>query len=351
MAWVALDIGGANLKVADGQGFAASRLFELWKYPDRLVHALRECLSQAPAADHLAVTMTGEIADCFADKQEGVRFILGAVDQARDGRHARVYTTRGCWLSIPAALRATAEVAASNWYGLAKFAGRFLSETEWGLLIDVGSTTTDILPIRRAGPLTESRTDLDRLLQGELLYTGVVRSPICGIVRTAPYRGRSCPVAHELFANVRDAYILLGFLPEDPGDVATPDGRPATKAYARARLGRMLCADSSEFHHKDALEFAQHVFLKQIRLVQDAIARKIAALGERIGPPGKILLCGSGEFLAEECIVGLGKPARLVSLRQKLGLPLSLAAPAHALACLAREEHGEGANRHAPACD
>ena len=38
--------------------------------------------TSAPAADRLAVTMTGELCDCFRTKAEGVLHILAAVDAA-----------------------------------------------------------------------------------------------------------------------------------------------------------------------------------------------------------------------------------------------------------------------------
>ena len=41
MKWLALDIGGANLKAADGEGFAVSQPFPLWENPEQLVDALR----------------------------------------------------------------------------------------------------------------------------------------------------------------------------------------------------------------------------------------------------------------------------------------------------------------------
>ena len=55
MDCLALDIGGANLKVADGLGYAATRRFPLWRKPDALGEALRQCLAAAPAATVLAV--------------------------------------------------------------------------------------------------------------------------------------------------------------------------------------------------------------------------------------------------------------------------------------------------------
>src|SRR5262245_8219633 len=95
MKWLALDIGGANLKAADGERFAVSQSFPLWQNPNQLVDALRSMVAAVPRVSHVAVTMTGELADCFTTKAEGVKFILNALNVAADGRHTRVYLTNG----------------------------------------------------------------------------------------------------------------------------------------------------------------------------------------------------------------------------------------------------------------
>src|SRR5438045_3762950 len=95
MKWLALDIGGANLKVADGLGHARSYSFAMWRDSARLAQQIRTALSEAPPCDHLAVTMTGELADCFETKTAGIRFILQAVNAGSDNRHTRVYLTDG----------------------------------------------------------------------------------------------------------------------------------------------------------------------------------------------------------------------------------------------------------------
>ena len=79
MTFLGLDIGGANLKAAQAGGPAWSIPFELWKRPADLAGALRELLATLPAYQRLAVTMTGELCDCFESKRQGVQFILGAV--------------------------------------------------------------------------------------------------------------------------------------------------------------------------------------------------------------------------------------------------------------------------------
>src|SRR5262249_27130143 len=132
------------------------------------------------------------------------------------------------------------------------FAGRFAPRGP-ALLIDIGSTTSDIIPLRDGVPVPQGLTDPERLATGELVYTGVQRSPICALIAEAPWRGATCGVAQELFATTWDAYLMLGDLPEEPGDEATADGRPATKACAHDRLARMICADRSLFDEQDAV--------------------------------------------------------------------------------------------------
>src|SRR5262245_58122313 len=125
MKWLALDIGGANIKAADGRGFARSYSFPLWREPSRLVEQVRVALAEAPACDRLAVTMTGELADCFESKAHGVRFILDAVCTAAESRKTLVYLVDGRLVPPRATLESPRLAAASNWHVLAQFACRF----------------------------------------------------------------------------------------------------------------------------------------------------------------------------------------------------------------------------------
>jgi (4-(4-[2-(gamma-L-glutamylamino)ethyl]phenoxymethyl)furan-2-yl)methanamine synthase len=168
MKWLALDIGGANLKAADGQGLAVTQPFAMWEAPRQLPDALRALLAAAPGVDHVAVTMTGELCDCFITKAEGVEFILQALEVAADKRHTRVYLTNGTLVSSQVALRQPLLAAASNWHALARFAGRYVKKG-CGLLIDIGTTTCDIIPLVDGQPVTLGRTDPTRLVNGELI--------------------------------------------------------------------------------------------------------------------------------------------------------------------------------------
>ncbi len=333
MTWLALDIGGANLKLADGRGFAACYSFALWKDYRRLAMELRSAIAESPVSDHLAVTMTGELADCFASKTEGVRFILQAVREAADGRHTRVYLHDGRLVALQLALDTPELAASSNWHALARYCGR-LTGGEPALMIDVGSTTVDIVPLRAGQPACAGFTDLERLAAGELVYTGVERSPVCAVVQSLPYRGERCPVAQEVFATMRDVHLLLGNLPEDPHDHHTADHQGATIAAAHRRLARMLCADQHQFTLADVQDWAREIARAQLNMLLHAAARVLQPCPQT---PTKVVIAGHGEFLARQLLAQLPWHGEIISLIEKLHPSVSRCAPAHALAILARE--------------
>lgn len=333
MSWLALDIGGANLKVADGAGYVETRVFPLWQRPGDLATELLSQIAAAPHAERFAVTMTGELADCFATKACGVGAILEAVERAAGEREVLVYLCNGK-LATPLAARAEALLAgASNWHALGAFAARYCSNGV-GLLIDIGSTTTDIIPLNGDGPRTVGRTDPERLTTGELVYTGVERSPVCGIVRSLPWRGESCAVAQEVFATAADAYLVLGELEEDDRNKNTADGRPRTQTYAHARLARSICADTTMFSWDDAQRAARAVRDAQLDLLESA-ARRVLSRFEI--EPQTVVLAGHAEFLARLSLARLGYDRRVISLTDSLGPSVSRCATAHALAVLASE--------------
>jgi hypothetical protein len=332
--YLALDIGGANIKVANGRGFANSCSFPLWRDPHGLAQQLRTVISDSPACDHLVVTMTGELADCFTTKAEGVKFILKAVATGSDNRHTRVYRVDGKLVTPVVAANDPLLVAAANWHALATFAARFVGK-QAALLIDVGSTTTDVIPLLQGKPAATGKTDTQRLLSGELVYSGVERSPVCAVAAATTYRGEPIQVVQEFFATMRDVYLIQEKLPEDPTSNETADHRAATKPFARQRLARMVAADQEEFNHRDALTLANDIADQHAAQLRAAILRVTNKMAEK---PTKLILSGHGEFLAAAALEGTalaGLPQ--VSLTKEIGPDNSRCAPAYALAVLAIE--------------
>ncbi len=336
MKWLALDIGGANIKISDGESYADSNPFAMWKRKDELAQELRKMIAESPQGEHLVVTMTGELADCFESKRAGIEFILSAVEEAAGGRHTRCYLNDGRVVTLQVAKGMAKEVAASNWHALAVFGGRFAPQGT-ALLVDVGSTTCDVIPLVDGRPRTDARTDTERLLQKQLLYTGITRSPVCAVSRQVPYRDGLCQVAQELFATMLDVYLILEDVAEDRTVFDTADGRQATKADARSRLARMVCADSDEFHHRDAVTMAHAVAADQVGMLAESIQHVI---GDLPTSPLTIVLSGHGEFLALRALKSLNLAPRIVLASRELGVITSRSAAAHALAVLMNEAQG-----------
>ena len=329
-AILGLDIGGANLKVAHTSGAARTVAFPLWKHPDRLADELARLCSAMPAYDSVAITMTGELCDCFPSKCEGVRAILQAVRTAVPQLRVLAWTNTGVFWDIDFAKDLEDDplcVAAANWLALAHHvADRFPNECV--LLIDTGSTTTDIVYLRQGKPEPLGLTDPERLATGALVYTGVRRTPLCAVLGMA--------VAAECFATMQDAYLCAGLVPEDPADRDTADGRPATLAGARARLARMRCADSATFSDQEARELADLALRTQWQAVSRAMERVL----DDKPALDRIVLSGSGEILGRSVCARhhAWSTPPITSLSELLGHALSEAACAYAVAMLAVRE-------------
>jgi probable H4MPT-linked C1 transfer pathway protein len=323
-----LDIGGANLKAAHSSGLALSLPFALWKTPALLPDALGRLLGNMPSLDALAVTMTGELCDCFENRRQGVLAILDALTAVAGQTPIRIWRNDGRFVDVAAARATPLQTASANWLALATFAGRYAAKGP-ALLIDIGSTTTDIVPLVDGWPRPKGRTDRERLFSSELVYTGARRTPLCSLVND--------PMAAELFATTLDAYLLLDHMPEDAADTNTADGRPATKAHAEARLARMLCADLETSTAEERRSLAEQVLQIQSMMLGYAInnvARCLPAL------PQTVLFAGEGEFLIRLALESQHRipPCRVVSLSRELGPAISRAACAYAVAILAAEK-------------
>lgn len=337
MNCLAFDVGGANIKFSDGLDRTGSVPFELWKSPGRLGELLSTTVASSAGCTAIGVTMTGELADCFPSKAAGVRHILTSVCEAAAGLPVSVYLADGRLVSPGWAAAQPMLAAASNWHALARWAGRYVP-TGAAWLLDVGSTTCDLIPLVEGQPAATGKTDTQRLLAGELVYTGIERSPVCAVVRHVPYRGQICAVAQELFATMRDVYLILGDLPEQPDDLQTADGRPATRTAAVARLARMICADETEFAEQDAVAAATAAAEAQAELVCDALGRMMRRGGRsRPNLDFPVILSGHGDFLAHRVLRMFGHGGQVVSLADQLGPAVSRAATAYALAVLLRE--------------
>jgi (4-(4-[2-(gamma-L-glutamylamino)ethyl]phenoxymethyl)furan-2-yl)methanamine synthase len=296
------DIGGSNTKlalVAAGRVIAVrSRPFEFRHTPDDLVSLLRHMaeeiatISASPWPAAHAVTMTAELSRAFRTKREGVAFVLDAVDAAFPLADVRVFAVDGRFLQPAEARRLPLDVAASNWAATARVVAARHPDA---ILIDIGTTSTDIIPIVGGVVVALGRTDPERLTSAELVYTGALRTPVEAMASHVPLDlfGGSTGVAAEGFALSGDVHLWRGDLAPQDYTCATPDGRPTTRAAAGDRLARAVCADREMLDEAAVSAIADALAEAQRTSVREALQR-VAARHPRVRTA---VVTGLGAFI------------------------------------------------------
>ncbi len=331
MSVLALDIGGANLKAVHSAGGAREVVFALWERAGELGDRLGALSAEMGAAERWLVTMTGEMCDCFAGKREGVRVILEAVRGAAGKvgvREVGVWTTGGEMVSVERAMGEPLTCAAANWHALGTWAGR---EYTGGatVVIDTGSTTTDVMYLRGGRLAAVGLTDTDRLASGELVYIGARRTGVMGLGRSVLWRGREVGLMNELFATTGDVFCLTG-------DARGGDEADRDEAGAAARLVRMIGGDLEGVGVEGARELARALAGMAVGGVSMAVTRVVA--GRAVD---RVVVSGSGAFVAEAAAHGALAGVAVERLAERIGEAASVAACAYAL-CRLGECEGAG---------
>lgn len=328
-----IDIGGANLKAARTDGQAVTLPFPLWKQPDKLAGGLMELLVRLPHRGPVAITMTGELCDCFENRRAGVRHILQAAEEAFRNQSVFIWRNDARWASISHAQDDPMPIASANWLASATYCARYLPH-DTGWFFDLGSTTLDLIPVKEGKVVTSSRTDLDRLYAGELAYLGSSRTPVCHLLQQAELEEKTITLAAEFFATLDDALIILGYTTEQEDDRHTADGKPRTRVYALARMARMACSDPDELGEANLRRLSEQV----VEAFREKLSSHLQRAQSGSHPWGGVILAGSGEgILAEEVAMLDDTTSPVVSITGRLGPDISSALAAYSAAVLLAE--------------
>jgi probable H4MPT-linked C1 transfer pathway protein len=337
MGW---DLGGANLKLARIEGGRAERVAQIpcpirqdvSKFDAALEEALHHC---PPHAAH-AVTMTGELSDVFADRAGGVAYLVDMMRNATDGEPL-FYGARSGFVDCIRAIERAYDVASANWHASAALVAQTLPDA---LLIDAGTTTTDVVPLKDGAVAARGYSDGERLAESELVYTGVVRTPVMALTRSAPFKGRMQRIAAERFATMADVWRLVGELPDDADPHPTPDLASKSIEASAARLARMLGRDATEAGLLALADLARYFADCQVAELEDA-ARTVVAR-EALAPDAAVIGAGCGRFIARQLAERLGRPyhdfAELIDCAADARDMAATCAPAVAVGLLAEHE-------------
>jgi probable H4MPT-linked C1 transfer pathway protein len=273
---IGIDVGGANLKVVDEAGVHI-HYCPLWEQAP-ITELLRpyNCGRNETAA----VVMSGELADCFENKLQGISFIVAAVQKAFP--RSQFYGTDADFHD-----KAVPQLAAANWLASADYLRK---RHPSAVLLDIGSTTADIIPLNRFTTLL-GMTDTRRLQAGYLLYTGMLRTNVATLLRSVEISGVPTPVSSEYFAASADVHLVLGHIAPPLYTCDTPDRKEKTNDASLRRLARVVCADLDEIGISGAMQIAEQFWNIQREMICTGV-RKV-----------------TGESGAEEIVVaGIGAP-------------------------------------------
>lgn len=306
-AIIGWDIGGAHVKAAaldsDGRVRQVIQLpCPLWQGMEFLDRSIRLVLQKLGKADLHAVTMTGEMVDLFDSRSEGVMSILEALLEYCPKDRIRVFAGSKGFVEYEAAASNTHHIASANWQATAQSVAKIVPE---GLLVDIGSTTTDVIALKDGQAVIRGQLDSERLYTDELVYCGVVRTPLMALSRRVDFRGYSVGMMAEHFATLADVYRILGRLPESADQQETADGGPKTVDASYRRIARMIGMDAEDAMPSDWSTLAHHFAQLHHQLTLQACQRVLQETGVSNGAP--LVGAGVGRFLLPGIATDLGR--------------------------------------------
>lgn len=347
------DIGGANVKAAAAEGQTISQVHQiscpLWKGVDELAKCVDE-LSQYIELDKPhkylhAITMTGELVDHFDNRKQGVAAIMdlmtGKLNTDVKASEVQFFAGDTGFIESHQAPSKYMDIASANWLASVKYVA---TKTPDALFIDIGSTTTDIVVIQEHAVNNSGFTDEQRLVAKELVYNGVVRTPVFALCSFAQVKDQRIPVINEYFSNTADVYRLTGELPSHADLSDTLDGRAKDMACSAARLARMFANDAKSDELNIWQEVALQIRNNQLQIIKDACRHQL--MNKKVPLSTPIIGAGVGRFLVKELASQLGREyidfdSLFKSIDSNEGFTVGDCGPAAAVACLASQHLAE----------
>jgi probable H4MPT-linked C1 transfer pathway protein len=342
VAVIGWDIGGANTKavfIRTENGFVEElrteiEYFPVWKNPAKLANVLstlKERVSNKTKLDGVGLTMTAELSDAYQTKREGVKHILACAVQVFADLPVFVLDVDASLISIDDARSKPLKVAAANWAATGWLVAQLIKTC---VIVDVGSTSTSIIPVIDGRVSAAGKTDLEKLMVGELVYTGSLRTNVAAIVKSIPLQDGVAHVPSELFAQSGDVHLVLGNITENEYTTETADGRGKTKREAMARLARVVCADIEMLTEEEIVQIARYVYNKQVDQIIEGLNQVHSRVKSLTTEKVPVVVTGLGrDFLAKTAAQRL-RVEKIIDLSKLMPTDVVTASPAAGVALM-----------------
>lgn len=283
MKFMGLDIGGANtdcviIEFDDNYNILSLRkdkyYLPFWSKHDMLPECLLK-LKDDDEIDVVCVSITAELADCYMTKREGICDITGMVEKTLGDSHIYYVTFDGL-KDYDYVKDNPLSAAAANWIGTVNLV-KYVKDT--CIFMDMGTTTTDIIPIRNMQNVSKGFTDTQRLQSGELVYTGLLRTNIATIIDHVYIDLEKTSVSSEYFTITADVHRILGHISEEQYTCDTPDGSSRSIMSCKSRLARLVCGDIETISDEAIFDMAEYIYEKQIKQVEMSLRKVVDESG------------------------------------------------------------------------
>jgi probable H4MPT-linked C1 transfer pathway protein len=337
-----LDIGGANTKASfiKTQDYTVKELrtsmeyFPIWKKGKEQLPKVLEKLKKRlvdSALDGVGVTVTAELSDAYQTKKEGVHHILDCVTEVFGDAPTFVLDVEANLLSVEDARREPIKISSANWAATGWMLSKLISNC---IVVDVGSTTTSIIPVINGKIAAEGRTDLEKLQNGELVYSGSLRTNVAAIVNGILVRGKVARVSSELFAQSGDVHLILGSIGEKEYSAETCDGRGKTRMEAMARLARVVCADIDMLTEQEIVDMAKFVYRKQLEQISGGLKQVHERIKQSLQEKVVVVVTGLGRnFLARKAAEN-AEFKDIIDMEEHLGADATVVSPSVGVALM-----------------
>jgi probable H4MPT-linked C1 transfer pathway protein len=337
-----LDIGGANTKatyIKTDNGTVdeqrkALEYFPIWKdgkeQLPQVLQKLKQEVADSTTLDGIGVTITAELSDAYMTKKEGINHVLDCITEAFVNVPTFVLDVETKMLIVKDARMEPLKVASANWAATGWMISQLIKNC---IIIDVGSTTTSIIPVINGKVAATGRTDLEKLQNGELVYSGSLRTNIAAIVDAIPINGKMTRVSSELFAQSGDVHLLLNNIAQKDYTAETCDGRGKTRNEAAARLARVVCADTDMLNEQKIVAMAKFVYERQVEQIAAGL-KQVYERNEPIQEEKMAVVTGLGrDFLARKAAEKVGFK-QIIDMKELVGAEAAVVSPSVGVALM-----------------
>ena len=291
MKIIGWDIGGAHIKAAKidfkKKTSKTKQLYSpIWKNVNYLKKSIKLIKKKLGKTNYHAITMTAELSDIFPDRKNGVKHIINLSSKILGEKNIFFYSKKN-FLKKKLAIKKPFELNSMNWHATASFVSNFFPNC---ILVDIGSTTSDIIPIKNKEIISKDVSDYQRLKSNELIYLGVLRTPIQAVERKKN-------LINENFANLSDVYRVLNKIPSTFDLLPTLDRKTKNKHDSARRIARIFGKDYKKNHFLKWKKIAYQIEGEHLKILKSVI-KKIEKKNFLKKVP--IIGAGIGEFLVKK---------------------------------------------------